>query len=320
MPSADTPGAVSTVMTPDHARMVSRLMEQERDEAESRRGRWAVGGQLLSAGLNSVGGLFGALDMAVTAGSLGIAVGAIEAVQILLLREGAERVRKEGRVPDFSASGIGMAARCAEEGARADAFMREQWVRLLTACLDPSRLGEVRISDIELLRTLNPSDAMALLVVGKHKEAITDEWQKSDIIKILAVLKIRIDNEGQERYVQWMPLALILARAETVFGNRIHNRDEISYAFECRTQLLTRSPVDSGPDGPALFHTQASSARVRLLDGIKASKDQYVTLVQGLGSIKGHPQEGWLETLVNVNVMPRAARLVNILYDARSGY
>jgi len=49
MTSADKSLSVPKDMTPEHARLVMRLIEAEREEAELRRGRWAVGGQLLSA-------------------------------------------------------------------------------------------------------------------------------------------------------------------------------------------------------------------------------------------------------------------------------
>lgn len=322
-PSSAVGVHVPTGLTPELARKVVMLVDAEREEAEKRKGRFALGGQLLAIGATTAGGVFGVLDMALSAGAMSVAGGAIEALQLLLLRDGMERVRSTGREPDLSATGIGLAATCAEQGARVDAVLRELWVRLLTRCLDPEYQGRVRLSDIELLKTLNASDALLLLVLGKYREDVRQEWIKHELSQICQATGLwQSQSNSTEGVTSMIPLELIRRHAATAMGSAAHVPIvELAHALHVRT---CHRPDTSSIELPALFETMLGQACLNLIEyPDKDVRERMHTNINRNGALVSpsiHPQRALLEALTDVKVTPTALRVVDLLVDGRQGY
>lgn len=312
----------SAALTPEQARKVMLLVDVERQDAEARRGRFALGGQLLAIGATSASAIFGALDMAISAGAMSVAGGAIEAMQILLMRDGMERVRSFGRKPDLSATGIGLAATCAEQGARVDAVLRELWVRLLARCLDPEYQGRVRLADIELLKTLNSSDALLLLVLGRHREKVRMEWGQHELCRICQGTGLwQAQSNSVDGITKMIPIELIRRHAAVILGSAVHVPiNELVHAVQVRSSTAV---VSRAEELPTLFHTDRPSACFDLFryadDDVKGRMQTNIHYGGELVSPSGHPQRVLLEALTDVVVTPAALRVVDLLIEDREG-
>jgi hypothetical protein len=238
------------------------------------------------------------LGKEVAAGSLDAISAAIELGSVALLHEAGSRVEQSGKRVDWMAGGIGLAEECARAGARASGAMREQWIRLLMACIDSERGASVRLSDVELLRTLNPPDALLLLVFGRYNEVILKEWMEGPVWAEAS------QNNNVRGRPGFIPVGLIVKWSETILGAPlIVSPDELDWAARERTI----GAGESTPMPPPLFS--------ELL-----IEDHWSKFIErGPEVVHQHPHARMLEKVFKIQLRNSARRLVNLLApDGRS--
>jgi len=97
--------------------------------------------------------------------------------------------RKEGKDPDYSRLGMGRMLNIAEHAVKAPGVVQGVWRQLLVQATDPANTEfEVRQSDMELIESLNPSDAVLILGFSLHanrKLKWIEDWRSSEGIQRL---------------------------------------------------------------------------------------------------------------------------------------
>lgn len=114
--------------------------------------------------------------------------------------------RKDEKEPDYSRLGMGRMLNIAEHAVKAPGVVQGVWRELLVQATDPANTEfEVRQSDIELIESLNPSDAVLILgfsLYANNKLKWIEDWRSSDATQRLAI------RAGRHQTTEWLREAL----------------------------------------------------------------------------------------------------------------
>jgi len=278
-------------------RMVSRDREQAVDQHELV--RRLAGGMIRAGGLTAGVGaaVAGIFDAGVTSGALSLIGSACAASEMLVLGEAKARLEKAGKKVDWLSAGFGLAGECARDGARAGSLMREQWVRLLMACMDPSTGKVIRQADLELLRSLNPPDALLMLAIGRYKHQMLKEWRNSRACTLAS--QNGIAKNAPERF----PLELVLTWSKTIFGkDATISADELAYA------LFKRHVDVADQEGVPLFKGRNEI-------------DNWTRFLQPSSELEPDDRFARMSArMIEISLTPRAERLVSLLVEPANGF
>lgn len=157
--------------------------------------------------------------------------------------------KASGKEPDYAKLGTRRVMSMAEHAVQAPSVVQDIWRRLLVQATDPANTEfEVRQSDLELIDSLNPSDAILILGYGVKtdpKLKWIDEWRMSDQIQRLAVRASRHGTTAwlkQQIEVCW-PLRFAREYANAKIGAKATVSDQ--------SLLVGLSERTDGKPGPA---------------------------------------------------------------------
>ena len=243
-----------------------------------------------------------ALGAAIVAGDLMLFGGALTGAGMFVLTTAWDKVKARHREPDLDKVGPGAAIEMAKKAVEKPAHLRKFWINLLTNSLDPNFHSEIRKADITLLESLHTSDAVLMLMVGRHLVDMNKSWAAMPgAVHVLSIKQLPPQIRGNITNLHVL---------RTHYNRIIRGKLEISDT-EMLFSLQERSdnPGQSKPDGLFTALLRRNVTGNELIDNINSS-----VLSTNL------PPNDATNGLFAVALLPRAQRLVDLVVDEQGGF
>jgi len=237
----------------------------------------------------------------VASGNYGMISAAFLGGGVLGLKIAMERVKARKRQPDIEKHGPGLALEIATKAAGKSGFMRDVWIGLLSNAIDPDFPHEIRKSDLAILDTLNDSDVVIILMVGKYLPKMHDDWSSyPNAMQLLEHLGVSADYNNTE----FFNLRALRNQFNKVIKSELRiSNEELSYSIEEKSRPLH----DSSNDGEYLFECVVKYQNKSLWKhNTSITKD-----------ISDYPTA---HSLYILRLLPKTRRILNLIYDQQLGY
>jgi len=154
----------------------------------------------------------------------------------IAIKIAADNIESKGQKPDFSKYGLDFINNVALNASVAKSGCRELWQKLLQKALEPQLKDEIeiRVSDVELMAKLNPTDVVLILGVDAVNAKNFNVWKSDSVYKEIRSTDRRWTSTGDlyERLEEMVPLKFIVDHASMVVGGNFCISDKnILYAL-----------------------------------------------------------------------------------------
>ena len=289
-----------SALPPEHERM---LAEAAIDDAQ-RRARGLRRVISLVSGAGTFGAAYvGAADM----GDYQVFSEVAMAGALSLISQASEDLQAAEKEPDYDKNGAALVQTIAMRGGSKGKALRSIWKQLLKNAIDPTYEQEIRIEDIALMDTLNPSDCLILLAISTYRDLIQKEYATQNIHNALKdrIPESVIHQDYKSRLLKnGMSLKDISKMCSTVIGSKI-----LVPESELEWSILSRSTHEM--TGLSAFK---NGSKEPLFDLEIIVKNEYL-YVSGTNSTNLH-QTGCGDLLngsVVLTALPSSLRLASIL-------